>query len=218
MDVEIDVDRGRCIGAGECVRLAPGVFDQDDGAISFVVDPRGESEERIVHAVVACPMQAITLHVGGVAVGANELRDWAHGAHADDPIVALLEQFCDEHHELRAALAEVPTLEDVDRADAICALTRAHLRNEEHAYSVLTALIDSELVDAFDDIHATIDRDLDEVAASRADGATHGRILRELATLVEDHIRLEETVLFPVALAALARQHAEPEAATVEVG
>ncbi len=204
MDVEIDVDRGRCIGAGECVRLAPGVFDQDDGAISFVVDPRGESEERIVHAVVACPMQAITLHVGGVAVGANELRDWAHGAHSDDPIVALLEQFCDEHHELRAALAEVPTLEDVDRADAICALTQA--------------LIDSELVDAFDDIHATIDRDLDQVAASRADGATHGRILRELATLVEDHIRLEETVLFPVALAALARQHAEPEAAAVEVG
>ncbi|MCA9038627.1 MAG: ferredoxin, partial [Planctomycetaceae bacterium] len=34
MDLEIRVDRGTCIGSGQCVHWAPGVFDQDEGAIS----------------------------------------------------------------------------------------------------------------------------------------------------------------------------------------
>lgn len=68
MDVEIRADRARCIGSGQCVFLAPGVFDQDHDTKAVVTDPRGEPEERIVHAVIACPMQAITLRVGRTAV------------------------------------------------------------------------------------------------------------------------------------------------------
>ena len=214
MDVEIHVDRIRCIGSGECVHVARGVFDQDDDGISVVVDPRGEPEETIVRAVVACRMRAITLRVGGSAVGAEELRGWAHGAHTTDPVVSLLEQFCDEHQELRTALAELPSDDDVDHARVIGELTRAHMRSEERAYSVLTALVDPTLVGVFEDDHGLIERALDAVATDRSASTSPARALGDFVEVVEDHIRLEETVLFPVALAALARRGSEAPVTT----
>lgn len=209
MDVEIRVDRARCIGSGQCVFVAPGVFDQDGDAKAVVADPRGEPEQKIVHAVVACPMQAITLHVGGTPVGPDDLKDWAHGARSDDPVVPLLERLCDDHHELQSALTATSPDEGPERTEEIWSLTKTHLRNEEEAYSAISALVDPRLVDAFEADHARIDQALDELAAHGSDPSKRGLVLRDLARAVSDHIRLEETVLFPVALAALARQESE---------
>lgn len=213
MEVEIRVDRVRCIGSGQCVHVAPGVFDQDDDAISVVVNPRGEPEEKIVHAVTACPVQAITLHVDRTPVRADDLQDWARGARCDDPIVSLLERLCDDHHELRIALTATPS-GDADRAEQVCELTRAHLRNEERAYSVISALANPRLVDAFGDDHGRIDHALDEIAVHRSDPGKRDSLLRDLARVVDDHIRLEETVLFPLALAALARRQPQQQITT----
>jgi ferredoxin len=203
MDVEIRVDRVRCMGSGQCVHWAPGVFEQDDEAISVVVDPRGEPEEKIVQAVTACPVQAITLAVGGVRVGPDDLQDWVQGAARDDAIVGVLEQLSVDHHELRALLGAArddatPTVEE------LCASTRAHLRAEDDVYDEIVELVGAELVDAFQDDHDRIERALDALAARAADEPDRGPAVEELASVVDDHIRLEETVLFPVALAALA--------------
>jgi hemerythrin-like domain-containing protein len=56
--------------------------------------------------------------------------------------------------------------------------------------------VDPRLVDAFDTDHEMIIRALDELTEVRADPTRRDA--------VRDHIRLEETVLFPVVLAALA--------------
>ncbi|MFN8028272.1 MAG: hemerythrin domain-containing protein [Acidimicrobiia bacterium] len=210
MDVEIRVDRARCIGSGQCVFLAPGVFDQDHDAKAVVTDPLGEPEERIVHAVIACPMQAITLRVGGTAVGAADLKDWAHGARSDDAVVSLLEGLCDDHHELREAFTGAHREEDPERAEEIRSLTARHLRNEADAYAAISALVDPRLVASFEDDHERIDRALRATTASEGDPSRQAEVFAELARAVSDHIRLEETVLFPVALAACRSRHGRP--------
>ena len=209
MDVEIRVDRNRCIGTGQCVFVAPGVFDQDGEAKAVVADPHGEPEEKIVHAVIACPMQAITLHVGGISVGADDLKDWAHGARSDDSVVSMLERLCDDHHELRAAFTVAPLHDGSDRMKEIRSLTATHLRNEAEAYSAISALVESRLVEAFEDDHERIEQALVELGAHESDPSRRGQVLSDLARVVIEHIRLEETVLFPVALAALARQESQ---------
>jgi ferredoxin len=204
MDLEIHIDRARCIGSGQCVYVAPRSFDQDREAKAIVTDSRGEPEEKIVHAVTACPVQAITLHVDTITITADDLKDWARGTHSEDPLVPLLEQLCADHHELSTALAATapdPTPED---ASEICSLTRTHLRNEDAAYSAMAAMIDPRLVDAFDTDHEMIMRALDELAEPESDPARRGKAMLAVAAAVGDHIRLEETVLFPVVLAALA--------------
>lgn len=206
MDVEIRVDRVLCIGSGQCVHWAPGVFEQDENAISVVVDPRGEPEERIVHAVLACPVRAITLCVGGTEVHPQDLENWVRGVQTDDPVVPLLEQLSVDHHELRAVLTAQPSAPTVAHADELCARTTGHLRDEERVYSAITALIGPDLVDSFQDDHTRIEDALAEVATHRADPVERERALRELVSAVDDHIRLEETVLFPAALAALGRR------------
>ena len=139
---------------------------------------------------------------------------YPHDAHTTDPVVSLLEQFCDEHQELRTALAELPSDDDVDHARVIGELTRAHMRSEERAYSVLTALVDPTLVGVFEDDHGLIERALDAVATDRSASTSPARALGDFVEVVEDHIRLEETVLFPVALAALARRGSEAPVTT----
>ena len=204
MDVEIRVDRTRCIGSGQCVFVAPRVFDQDGEAKAVVTDPLGESEERILHAVTACPVQAITLHIGGTRVGADDLKDWAHGARSADPIVPVLEQLCEDHHELQTVLAAMTSDEGSERTEEICALTRAHLRSEGEAYSAILALVDPRLVDGSRPTIGGSTRHWTRSGAHGTDPARRGRAMSVLATAVSDHIRLEETVLFPVALATLA--------------
>ena len=57
----LSADREICIGSGNCVRLAPAVFDQDDdGRVALV--PGGDPDSvaaDVDMAVAACPVGAL---------------------------------------------------------------------------------------------------------------------------------------------------------------
>jgi ferredoxin len=68
MALEVEIDRDACMGSGNCVYEASGVFDLDDDGISTVVDPAAVPEEQIIAAARKCPTQAILVRRDGVAV------------------------------------------------------------------------------------------------------------------------------------------------------
>ena len=55
----IRVDRGLCIGSGDCVDSAPGVFELDSEEKAVVIDPDGEDFDRVLEAAGNCPVTAI---------------------------------------------------------------------------------------------------------------------------------------------------------------
>ena len=57
------VDRPRCIGAGNCITIAPTAFDWYEGDFgkAGVVDAASVDEEKLREAALACPTQAIVL-------------------------------------------------------------------------------------------------------------------------------------------------------------
>jgi ferredoxin len=62
--VEIELDKPKCIAAGNCVMLSPEVFDQDDeGGIVFLVNenPGDALHQSVRDAAAACPARAIRL-------------------------------------------------------------------------------------------------------------------------------------------------------------
>jgi ferredoxin len=69
MSIDVEIDRDLCMGSGNCVYEAPGVFDLDDDSVAFVVDPTASPEERVVSAAGKCPTHAITVRRDGVTLG-----------------------------------------------------------------------------------------------------------------------------------------------------
>jgi len=61
MAVEIRIDREKCMGSGNCSFWAPSTFDLDDEGIATVVDPEGDSDEKIILAAQGCPTQSISV-------------------------------------------------------------------------------------------------------------------------------------------------------------
>lgn len=61
MALEIEIDRDKCMGSGNCSFWAPGVFDLDDEGISVVLDPTAAPEDKIILAAQGCPTQAISV-------------------------------------------------------------------------------------------------------------------------------------------------------------
>ena len=59
--MRIEIDRDKCVGSGNCVFWAPATFDLDDDGQSVVVDPSGDTEDRIQMAVEGCPAKAIAI-------------------------------------------------------------------------------------------------------------------------------------------------------------
>ncbi|GAA1719231.1 ferredoxin [Fodinicola feengrottensis] len=62
--MRIVADRERCIGAGQCVRVAPELFDQDESEGIVVVlreNPPPELAEAATEAAQLCPSQAIAI-------------------------------------------------------------------------------------------------------------------------------------------------------------
>ncbi|HEY1359560.1 MAG TPA: ferredoxin [Thermoleophilaceae bacterium] len=57
--IRVEVDRGLCIGSGDCVDTAPDVFQLDGEDKAVVVDPDGASTDDIVEAALNCPVSAI---------------------------------------------------------------------------------------------------------------------------------------------------------------
>jgi ferredoxin len=66
--IDITIDRDVCMGSGNCVFAAPGVFELDDDSIARVVDPEASPEEAIVAAARQCPTHAITARRDGEAL------------------------------------------------------------------------------------------------------------------------------------------------------
>ncbi|MGW3912492.1 ferredoxin [Streptomyces sp. NPDC005070] len=62
--MRITVDRDRCIGSGQCVMTAPGVFTQDDDALVALVPGHedGAGDPRVHDVPMACPVQAVAIH------------------------------------------------------------------------------------------------------------------------------------------------------------
>jgi ferredoxin len=63
--MRIEINRSRCIAAGQCVLKAPLVFDQDeqDGIVILRTDsPAPELRDSARLAARVCPSEAITIH------------------------------------------------------------------------------------------------------------------------------------------------------------
>ena len=53
------MDRNLCIGVGNCVGLAPTVFELDDENKAVILDPSSVDDETLLDAAESCPEQAI---------------------------------------------------------------------------------------------------------------------------------------------------------------
>ncbi|CAM3150522.1 ferredoxin [Stackebrandtia soli] len=63
--MRITVDEEKCVGAGQCVFLAPEVFDQrDSDGVSFTIDANpqdGDVQDTVTEAATLCPSGAISI-------------------------------------------------------------------------------------------------------------------------------------------------------------
>ena len=66
--LEVTVDAGSCMSAGECIFRAPHTFAFGDDDRSTVMSPVGDDEETIIAAARACPNFAISVRRGGTVV------------------------------------------------------------------------------------------------------------------------------------------------------
>jgi ferredoxin len=57
--IRIEVDRGLCIGSGDCVETAPEVFVLDGEDKALVIDPDGADTDTVIEAAGNCPVTAI---------------------------------------------------------------------------------------------------------------------------------------------------------------
>ncbi|MFJ8233356.1 MULTISPECIES: ferredoxin [Streptomyces] len=62
--MRITVDADLCVGAGQCVLSAPGVFDQDEDGLVRVLHSRPvpEDADAVRLAGELCPAHTITVH------------------------------------------------------------------------------------------------------------------------------------------------------------
>jgi len=68
--VDVKVDKEKCIGTGNCIDLAPAVFEFDAEGKSSVVNVSGADEKTLKEAAQSCPVEAITL------IGEDGRRIW----------------------------------------------------------------------------------------------------------------------------------------------
>jgi ferredoxin len=59
--LRITIDRDRCVGSGNCAFWAPATFDLDEEGFSVVLDPMGDTEDRVRVAAEGCPSKAISV-------------------------------------------------------------------------------------------------------------------------------------------------------------
>jgi ferredoxin len=55
------IDRGMCMGAGECVFIAGSVFQLDTEHKAVVIDDKAGDEAAILNAAASCPNFAISV-------------------------------------------------------------------------------------------------------------------------------------------------------------
>jgi ferredoxin len=59
--MKITVDRTKCDGYAKCVQAAPKVFKLDAKMIAEVIDPKADTDEKILLTAKICPTKAIIL-------------------------------------------------------------------------------------------------------------------------------------------------------------
>ena len=62
--MKVSVEEGKCVASGQCVLLAPEVFDQrdEDGVVVLLEDsPAADQFDSVREAAVVCPAAAIHL-------------------------------------------------------------------------------------------------------------------------------------------------------------
>ncbi len=62
--MKVNVEQGRCCGAGQCVLIAPEVFDQgdEDGIVTLLEpSPAADLHPAVREAAAVCPASAITI-------------------------------------------------------------------------------------------------------------------------------------------------------------
>jgi len=59
--MQVTVDRDLCIGAANCVRIAPTVFQLDEEGKAIVLDPTSVDDRTLQWAAENCPTGAIIL-------------------------------------------------------------------------------------------------------------------------------------------------------------
>lgn len=59
--MKVRVDRELCIGIGNCVAVAPSVFQLDAQNKAVVLDPHSVDDETLMTAASSCPERAIIL-------------------------------------------------------------------------------------------------------------------------------------------------------------
>ncbi|MET9969727.1 ferredoxin [Streptomyces sp. NPDC006356] len=62
--MKANVDQGRCCGAGQCVVIAPEVFDKgdEDGIVTLLEpSPAADLHPAVREAAAVCPASAITI-------------------------------------------------------------------------------------------------------------------------------------------------------------
>ncbi|MGV9778410.1 ferredoxin [Streptosporangium sp. NPDC003464] len=62
--MKVTVDEAKCCGAGQCVLIAPEVFDQrEEDGIVILLDPEPGAEQHVLvrEAAAVCPAAAIEL-------------------------------------------------------------------------------------------------------------------------------------------------------------
>ncbi|MEI7858794.1 MAG: ferredoxin [Acidimicrobiales bacterium] len=65
VQIQVVVDRDRCIGSGNCVFWAPASFELDDEGMSVPAERTPDSLEALQVAVDGCPTKAISIEVTG---------------------------------------------------------------------------------------------------------------------------------------------------------
>ena len=62
-DLTVRIDRHLCVGFGDCIEVAPEIFEFDDAGIAVVRPGTASAErERLTAACESCPVDALTLH------------------------------------------------------------------------------------------------------------------------------------------------------------
>jgi len=59
--MKITIDRTKCEGYAKCVQASPKVFRLDAKMIAEVIDPKADTDEKILFAAKLCPTKAISL-------------------------------------------------------------------------------------------------------------------------------------------------------------
>jgi ferredoxin len=63
--MKITVDRTKCEGYAKCLQATPKVFKLDKTMIAEVIDPKADTDEKILLAAKICPTKAISLEEEG---------------------------------------------------------------------------------------------------------------------------------------------------------